>query len=202
MRRFVHRSQAIGDATYRSDANRASGRGIRTNDSGRTRRLSEGFVSTRAGRVPAAQSTGKKERRRIQLFPGGNRAQFYGAPFWQARTSDRSGPALEHRHAGALSLVPRRPAGPAGEIAVRLQTLYSRQLLATETSEVPAIKRRAKRWGGRPSAPGGTAAVPMGSRRWARKSRWGSIAVSTRRVRGWKSWSRVIRGTRPSQLAR
>ena len=57
-------------------------------------------MSTRAGQVPAAQSTGKGAlgtHDESKLFPSGNRAQFYGAPFWQARTSNRtgSGPALE-----------------------------------------------------------------------------------------------------------
>ena len=58
-----------------------------TNDeAARTRRPSEGSVSPRPGRVPSAQSSGKGAlgtHDKSELFPSGNRAQFYGAPFWQ-----------------------------------------------------------------------------------------------------------------------
>ena len=164
-------------------------------------------MSTRAGRVPAAQSTGKGAlgtHDESKLFPSGNRAQFYGAPFWQARTSNRTGQVRLSKQAPKPRgrLVPRATSSssyPPERSPVRLQTLYSRQLLATETSEVPAIKRRAKRWGGRggPRRSGGTRGRSHGVPPVGEKVLLGfySSIKPAWSAKCWKSWSRVIRGT-------
>ena len=77
--------------------------------------------------------------------------------------------------------------------------LCSRQWLATETSEVPASTRRAKRWGGRvgPRRLGGTRSRSHGVPPVGEKVLPGfySSVNPAWSAKCWKSWSRVIRGT-------